>query len=106
MLGVVSVELLKQGRTTATNWAEGLEDEGIREDAFKSLSRVMARDDVEGTADWLQDHVNQKYSDESFDELAEEWSRKDPQAALEFFMQLPEGSSQREGVGVCRDLDS
>ncbi len=98
MLGMVSVELLKQGRTTATNWAEGLEDEGIREDAFKSLSRVMARDDVEGTADWLQDHVNQKYSDESFDELAEEWSRKDPQAALEFFMQLPEGSSQREGV--------
>ena len=32
------------------------------------------RDDVEGTADWLQDHVI-KYSDESFDELAEEWSK-------------------------------
>ena len=98
MLGMVSVEMLKQGRSTATNWAEGLEDEGIREDAFESLSRVMARDDIEGTATWLQDHVNQKYSDDAFDELAEEWSRKDPQAAADFFMQLPEGSSQREGV--------
>ena len=98
MLGMVSTELLKQGRQVATSWAEGIADERLKEDAFRNLTRLLARDDVDGATDWLEKHVNQKYSDESFDTLAEEWSRMDPEASLKFFMSLPEGSSQREGV--------
>lgn len=98
MLSTVSTEMLKQGRQVATAWAEGLGDEGFKEDAFRSLTRSMAREDVDGVADWLQKHVNQKYSDDSFDELAEQWSRQDPEASLNYFLSLPEGSSQKEGV--------
>ena len=98
MLSTVSTEMLKQGSQVAKAWAEGLGDEGFKEDAFRSLTRSMARQNVDDVADWLQKHVNQKYSDDSFDELAEQWSRQDPEASLNYFLSLPEGSSQKEGV--------
>lgn len=96
-LDVMIPHLLKSGPDSAKEWIAGLTDERLRNGAIARLAEGMAKEDPEGTASWLLANLNET-SVRSFDEVYEEWAKKDMSAAVSSFEKLPEGDARARAL--------
>ncbi len=85
--------VLRGGSESAKKWIAGIADEQLRNGAIARLAEGMAKENPADTASWLLANMNET-SVRSFDEVYEEWAKKDKTAALSAFKQLPEGDAR------------
>lgn len=87
-------EQWKEGVTAATDWAEGLEDEKLRSEAFEDLANRYTQDDPAKAADWITARAEEPWARNAVNEVADEWAEKDPAAAVDWALTLPEESQK------------
>ena len=98
LVKILADEYYKRGFGEASSWAEQLKDTILKEAAFSSLSSGLSRDQPELISSWLESHANQGYAVKAFENLGKRWSETDPEAAINFFSDLPSGKTQEIGV--------
>ncbi len=87
---IIATEQMKKGIDEATRWAEGLDDEKLRSDAFEDLANRYTQQDPAKAGDWIASRVDEPWARDAVNEVADEWAEKDPAAAVEWAHTLPE----------------
>ena len=99
LVGILTDQHNREGGfIQASSWANELPNPDLKEGAFMNLSRSYARDRPKEVAEWLEVHVNKKYSAKAFENLGKKWSETDPESSIDYFSNLPEGKSQEVGI--------
>ena len=98
LVKILADEYYKRGFGEASSWAEQLKDTKLKEAAFSSLSRGLSRDQPGRISSWLETHADKGYAVKAFENLGKRWSETDPEAAINFFSDLPSGKTQEIGV--------
>ena len=97
LAGMLAEFYQKRGFGEASRWAEEIENSKLKEAAFTKLSRTLARDQPGELSRWLEEHADKEYAGKAFENLGARWGETDPQADIDYFTALPEGSNQVQG---------
>lgn len=89
---ILAAEQAKLGMDEATSWAEGLDDEGLRSDAFEDLANRFTQQDPAKAGEWIASRADEAWAKDAVVEVADEWAEQDPAAAVEWAHTLPEDS--------------
>ncbi|MGJ8633850.1 MAG: hypothetical protein ACSHX7_08015 [Luteolibacter sp.] len=89
--------LLNMGNDVAKAWVDGLQDEQLKDGAVARISEEMARNDPEGTAQWLLANLGES-STRSVDEVFQEWAEVDFNAAAQSFESLEGRAARSRGL--------
>ncbi|MFP6855555.1 MAG: hypothetical protein VB980_07205 [Opitutales bacterium] len=98
LVKILTTEHLKQGFTSTLQWAESMDDANMKKSAFTNLAQQRSREHPEEVAQWLKQHAGKPYSEASFGRLGDNWGQRDPQAAADYFDELPAGAGKTEGM--------
>ncbi|MEP4079719.1 hypothetical protein [Haloferula sp.] len=89
-LQAIVPHIMAQGGDAAKNWASSIEDDRLREGAVKRVSEQLAKDDPQGTAEWLATSGGDAAND-AIDNVMGIWAREDSTAAIAHFEGIPSG---------------
>jgi hypothetical protein len=92
-------EILKRGPDELIEWVEAIEADpsnAFKRVAFQKSAVSIARIDPVRAARWLDDHLGRPYALQAPDVVAMYWAEKDPAAALDWLVSLPEAHEEAD----------
>jgi hypothetical protein len=89
-LNALLPHIMSQGGDAAKIWASSLEDERLRDGAIRRVSEQLAKDDPQGTVEWLANNGGDA-ANGSIDNVMGVWASKDSSAAIAHFEGMPSG---------------
>ena len=98
LVGILAEQHMKQGFTSARQWAETLQEDSLKKGAFTNLTRQVSRERPEEVAGWLKEHASKEYATDSLRQLGDNWGERDPVSAIEYFDELPAGKGKQQGI--------
>jgi hypothetical protein len=95
----LSSEILKRGPDELIAWVDSIEADpgnGFKRVAFQKSANALAQVDPVRAARWLDDHLGRPYALQAPNIVAMYWAERDPAAALDWLVSLPEESEEAD----------
>jgi hypothetical protein len=96
---VLAEQKIKDGITSAADWALGLNDPSMKSSALQRVADQFTRQDPAQAAAWVKEHASADYAKDAVSSVARQYAEKDPKAAAAWAETLPAGTAQNEAYG-------
>lgn len=96
---VLAEQKIKDGITSAADWALGLNDPSMKSSALQRVADQFTRQDPVQAAAWIKEHAGADYAKDAVSNVARQYAEKDPKAAATWAETLPAGTAQNEAYG-------